>query len=134
MISQRLALWALAYGIFIWLEATLIIRFAGDLIFVPESMAWTIGGFVVTAVLAFAIGWFFFATFQTPPAARAAAAIFICAIGLIGDAFVFSWIDTVFPQMTAEQQRLFACWVAWAYGVGLISGLWPKNLMRVPAV
>jgi len=133
MISSRLALWALAYGLFIWLEATLIIRWAGDLIFVPESAFWTIGTFVVTAGVVFAVGWFFFATFQTPPPTRAAAAILICAIGLVADAFVFGGIDVVFPHMTAGQQRLFACWVPWAYGIGLISGLWPKRLARVPA-
>ena len=132
MISPRLALWALAYGLLIWFEATLIIRWAGDLIFIPDNKIWTIGGFIVTAALAFAIGWFFFSTFQTPPPARAATAILICAVGLVANAFVFSWIDTVFPQMSAEQQRLFACWVAWAYGVGLISGMWPQRLMRVP--
>ncbi len=132
MISPRLALWALAYGLLIWFEATLIIRWAGDLIFIPENKIWTIGGFVVTAALVFAVGWFFFATFQTPPAARAASAILICAVGLIADAFVFSWIDTVFPDMSSEQQRLFAVWIVWAYGVGLISGLWPQKLIRVP--
>lgn len=133
MISSRVALWALAYGLLIWFEATLIIRWAGDLIFIPESTVWTIGGFIVTAGVVFTVGWFFFTTFQTPPPARAAAAILICAVGLVADALVFGWIDDVFPQMTADQQRLFACWVAWAYGLGLISGLWPKNLARVPA-
>ena len=132
MISRRVALWALAYGLLIWFETTLIIRWAGDLVFIPESTTWTIGSFIVTAALVFAIGWFFFTTFQTPPPTRAAAAILICAIGLVADACVFGWIDDVFPQMTAAQQRLFSVWVAWAYGFGLISGLWPAALVRVP--
>jgi Family of unknown function (DUF5367) len=132
MISPRLALWALAYGLLIWFEATLIIRWMGDLIFIPEHKLWTIGGFVVTAALAFSIGWFFFATFQTTPGQRAASAIIICASGLIADALVFSWIDTAFPDMSGEQQRLFSVWVAWAYGVGLLSGLWPQKLTHVP--
>ena len=133
MISQRLALWALAYGLFIWLEATLIIRWAGDLIFIPESTIWTIGGFIMTAVIVYGIGWFFFTTFQTSPAARAAATVLICAVGLIADAFVFVWIDAVLPYMTDAQERLFASWVAWAYGLGLLSGIWPARLIRVPA-
>jgi len=133
MISPRLALWALAYGLFIWFEATLIIRWAGDLVFIPESAIWTIGGFIITIGVVFGVGWFFFTTFQTSPTERAAAGILICAIGLIADAFVFGWIETVFPLMRPDQQRLFACWVPWAYGLGLISGLWPKRLIRVPA-
>ena len=132
MISRRLTLWALAYGLLIWLEATLIIRWAGDLVFIPENKLWTIGGFVVTALIAYAIGWCFFATFQTPPAARAAAALLICAVGLIAFAFVFAWIDDVFPNMTAAQERLFAGWLVWGYGIGLLSGLWPARLPRVP--
>ena len=133
MISPRVALWALGYGLLIWFEATLIIRWAGDLIFVPESTLWTAGLFALTVLLVFAIGWFFFYAFQTPPAGRAAAAILICASGLVADAFTTIFIDTVFPQMTVEQDRLFTAWIAWAYGIGLLSGLWPQRMPRVPA-
>ena len=133
MISQRVALWALGYGLLIWFEATLMIRWAGDLIFVPESVPWTVGSFVITAWLVFAVGWFFFYTFQTAPIVRAQAAILICAVGLVADAFVTLAIDRVFPDMTAPQERLFAAWLAWAYGIGLVSGLWPLRMPRVPA-
>ncbi|MBL8781385.1 MAG: DUF5367 family protein [Alphaproteobacteria bacterium] len=131
-IRHHTAAWAIAYGLFIWLEATLIIRWAGDLVFVPESTIWTVSVFVLTAPLVYAIGWFFFATFQTPPGARAAAAVLICAAGLIADAMVVLWIDNVFPTMTEAQARLFAGWVPWAYGLGLLSGVWPSRLIRVP--
>ena len=133
MISQRVALWALGYGLLIWFEATLMIRWAGDLIFVPESVPWTVGSFVITAWLVFAVGWFFFYSFQTAPIVRAQAAILICAVGLVADAFVTLAIDRVFPDMTAPQERLFAAWLAWAYGIGLVSGLWPLRMPRVPA-
>lgn len=132
MISRRVALWALGYGLLIWFEAALTIRLAGDLIFVPNSAVWTIGVFVVTAWLVFAIGWFFFYTFQTPPRERAAAAIVICAAGLVADAFLTLSIDRVFPDMTGAQERLFAAWLAWAYGIGLVSGIWPERMPRVP--
>jgi predicted MFS family arabinose efflux permease len=69
---------------------------------------------------------------KTPPIPRAAAAIVICAVGLVADSFVFAYIDQVFPSMTLAQQRLFAGWVAWAYGIGLISGIWPRHLYWVP--
>ncbi len=133
MIPQRVALYALGYGFLIWFEATLIIRWLGDLIFAPDNMAWTVGLFAATPALVYAIGWFFFATFQTPRGARAAAAILICAIGLMADAAVIGWIDVVLPGLTPDQERLFASWIVWAYGIGLLSGLWPRNLARVPA-
>ncbi len=133
MISQRVALYALAYGLLIWFETTLIIRWMGELIFVPDNLAWTAALFVVTPVLVYSIGWFFFAAFQTPRNERAAAAILICASGLLGDAAVIGWIDVALPGLNAGQERLFASWIAWAYGFGLLSGLWPRNLARVPA-
>lgn len=132
MIPTRLALWAVGYGLLIWLEATLIIRWTGDLIFVPGDAVWIAGTFVVTSITVFLVGWFFFASFQTPPQTRAAAALLICATGLMADAFVLSWIDVVFPDMDAAQARLFAIWLSWAYGLGLLSGLWPKKLPYVP--
>ena len=133
MISRRLALWAFAYGLLIWFEATVIIRWLGNYVFVPGNTMWTVLVFAVTAPLVFAIGWFFFAAFKTRPLERAASALLICASGLIADAFVFVWIENVFPVMSATQARMFASWLLWAYGIGLLSGVWPGKLARVPS-
>jgi hypothetical protein len=133
MISRRLALWAVAYGLLIWFEATVIVRWMGNYVLVPGHTAWTVGVFLLTVPLVFAIGWFFFATFQTNRLERAIATILICAAGLVADAFVFVWIENVFPVMSATQERMFASWLLWAYGLGLLSGVWPANLPRVPA-
>ena len=38
-----------------------------------------------------------------------------------------------FPGMTKEQLAWFSAWFAWGYGVGLLSGLWPRSLYGVPA-
>ena len=136
MISPRLALWALAYGLLIWFEATLIIRWAGDLFFVPGNTVWTIGGLRrYGRRSSFAIGWFFFAAFQDAAARtggcrdpdlrrRVLSPMRSCSV----------WIDNVFPaHVGRHKQRLFASWLAWAYGIGLISGMWPQKLLRVPA-
>lgn len=133
MISTRLTLWAVGYGLLIWFEATLIIRWVGNLIFVPGDTVWMGGVFFVTSVAVFLIGWSFFAWFRTPPPTRTAAALIICATGLIADAIVLSWLDVVFPEMNAAQARLFAIWLSWAYGLGLLSGVWPKSLPYVPS-
>lgn len=133
MISQRTAIYALAFGLLIWFEATLTARWLGDYIFVPSDMSRTIMLFALTPAIVYAVGWFFFYTFQTPREARASAAILICAIGLVANAAVLGWIDMVLPDMDVAEGRLFASWVAWAYGIGLLSGLWPRHLARVPA-
>lgn len=126
-------MWAIGYGLLIWFEATIIIRWAGDLIFVPESVPWTVGTFLVSAVLVFVVGWAFFATFQTPPASRTTSAILIVAVGLLANTFVFLHIDAVFPEMTLAQQHQFAAWTVWSYGLGQLSAIWPKRLWRVPS-
>jgi zinc transporter ZupT len=133
MISTRLALWAIAYGLLIWFEATLTIRFLGNYVLVPGNTLLTVAVFALTVPLVVAIGWFFFAAFQTRPLEGAISAILICASGLIADAFVFVWIENVFPVMSETQGRMFASWLLWAYGIGLLSGVWPRRLPRVPA-
>ena len=133
MIPQRVARYAMGYGLLIWFEATLIIRWMGDLIFVPESVPWTVGLYAVTPVLVYAVGWSFFWLFQTPRGERAASAILICATGLVANAAVIGWIDFVLPDLSTAQDRLYSSWIVWAYGIGLLSGLWPRHLVRVPA-
>lgn len=132
MLTPRLTLWSLGYGLLIWFEAALTIRFLGNYIFVPDRLMWMAIIFGGTAVLAFAIGWFFFQWFQTTPPQRAATALIICAVGLLGDTIVLMLPDLFFPGMTKEQLAWFSAWFAWGYGVGLISGLWPRVLYGVP--
>jgi hypothetical protein len=50
-----------------------------------------------------------------------------------GDAAVLAASSQVFPAFTLAQHQLFASWVAWAYGTGLLSGLWPRKMPLVPA-
>jgi hypothetical protein len=132
MLSRRLTLWALGYGLLIWLEAAAMIRFLGHYIFVPERPDWMALVFVVTALLAYGIGWFYFLWLKTTPAQRAASALLICAVGLIGDTVVLMQPNFFFPGMTKEQLAWFSAWFAWGYGVGLLSGLWPRWLYGVP--
>jgi hypothetical protein len=133
MLSLRQTLWALSYGLLIWFEAALTIRFLSFYIFRPGDLTWMAGIFGGTAILAFGLGWFYFSVFQTTPAQRVASALLICAVGLIGDAIILMKPDVFFPGMTHEQLALFAAWFVWGYGLGVISGLWPRALYGVPA-
>lgn len=132
LIRTRTALFAIGYGLLIWFEATIIIRWLGDWIFLPHSTAFTIALFAATVLVVYIIGWCFFYMFRTPHVERAAAAVLICAAGLIANAAVIGWNAQVFPSFTPEQHRLFASWVAWAYGTGLISGIWPRQMPFMP--
>jgi len=132
MLSRRLTLWALGFGLLIWFEAAATIRFFGDYIFVPDRLVWMAIIFAGTAVLAFSIGWFYFYCFKTPPAQRAASALLICAVGLLGDTGILMQPGFFFPSMTNQQIAWFGAWFAWGYGIGLLSGLWPSRLYGVP--
>ena len=133
MLSTRLTLWAFAYGLLIWFEAAMTVRFLGNFIFRPADLPWMAGIFGGTAVLAFGIGYFFFQWFQTTPPQRAASALLICAVGLIGNTVVLMQPALFFPGMTQEQLAWFAAWFAWGYGLGLLSGILPVRLPGVPA-
>ena len=133
MISQRTALFAIGYGLLIWFEATLMIRWFGNWVFRPDDLQMTLALFAATFLVVYAVGWFFFWSFRTPRDERAAAAILICAIGLVADAAVLGASSQVFPGFSPAQQQLFASWVAWAYGTGLLSGLWPRKMPLLPA-
>ena len=133
IIPRRTALYALGYGLLIWFEATLMIRWLGAWIFLPQSAVFTLSLFLLTPLVVFAVGWCFFYMFKTPREERAAAAIIICASGLMANAAVIGWSEIVFPEFTAAQQHLYSSWIVWAYGAGLMSGLWPRHLPWIPA-
>jgi hypothetical protein len=132
LIRPRTALFAVGYGLLIWFEATIMIRWLGEWIFLPQSTPFTIALFAVTVLVVYSIGWCFFYMFRTPHVERAASAVLICAAGLIANAAVIGWNAQVFPSFTPEQHRLFASWVVWAYGTGLISGIWPRQMPFMP--
>ena len=132
MLTPRLTLWALGYGFVIWFEAALTIRFLGDYVFWPGNLTWMAAIFAGTAVLAYGIGWFYFQLFQTKPAQRAASALLICAVGLLGNMLILMQPALFFPHLTQEQLAWFAAWFAWGYGLGLLSGVVPSRLPWLP--
>ena len=132
LIRPRTALFAVGYGLLIWFEATIMIRWLGEWIFLPQSTPFTVALFAATVLVVYSVGWCFFYMFRTPHVERAASAVLICAAGLIANAAVIGWNAQVFPSFSPEQHRLFASWVVWAYGTGLISGIWPRQMPFMP--
>jgi hypothetical protein len=125
-------IWAVLYGLYIWVQATLTIRWVGDSIFKPDDPLFMVIVFVVSFGLVYGAGYFFFKLFKLNPFQRADAAILICAAGLLADIPVFLYTDFFFPDMTAEQFPWFAAWVVWGYGVGILTGVFPKRLAGLP--
>lgn len=125
-------IWAVLYGLYIWVQATLSIRWFGDVIFVPNDPFYMSIVFLVSLGLVYGAGYFFFKLFALAPFQRADAAILICAAGLFADIPVFLYKEFFFPDMTAEQFPWFAAWVIWGYAVGILTGVLPKHIAGLP--
>lgn len=121
-------IWAVLYGLYIWVQATLTIRWFGGSIFKPDDDVFMAVVFVVTVALVYGAGYFFYQLFKLDQFQRADAAILICAAGLIVDVPVLLYTDVFLPDMTAAQFPWFAAWVVWGYGVGILTGVLPRRL------
>lgn len=120
------------YGLYIWVQATLTIRLAGEWIFVPDDVLYMTAVFAVSFLLVYGAAYFFFKLFALGPGGRAEAAILICAAGLIADIPVFLYGDVFFPDMSAAQFSWFGAWVMWGYGTGILTGVFPRHLAGLP--
>lgn len=89
--------WAVLYGLYIWVQATLTIRWFGDSIFVPDDTARMAVVFIVSLGLVYGAGYFFYKLFSLNPFQRADAAILICAAGLLADIPVLLFLPSFFP-------------------------------------
>lgn len=124
--------WAVLYGLYIWVQATLTIRWFGESIFRPDEPVFMAIVFLVSLGLVYGAGYFFYKLFSLNPFQRADAAILICAAGLIADIPVLLYKDFFFPDMTVAQVQWFAVWVFWGYGVGILTGVFPKHIPGLP--
>ena len=125
-------IWAILFGLYIWVQATITIRLGTDLIFKPDDLGYMAIVFAVTGIAVYGAGIFFYRLFSLSPFDRATAGILICAVGLLADMPVAIHYKDVFPDMTPEQFSWFVAWVIWGYGVGILTGIWPKNLPGLP--
>jgi hypothetical protein len=129
-VSYRI--WAVLYGLYIWAQATLTIRWFGGFILRPDDPVFMSVVFLVTVGLVYGVGYFFYKLFMLDPFQRADAGILICAAGLIADIPVFLYASVFFPDMTPEQFPWFAAWVVWGFGVGILTGVIPKHIAGLP--
>jgi hypothetical protein len=124
--------WAVLYGLYIWVQATLTIRWFGDSIFRPDDPFFMAIVFLVSVGLVYGAGYFFYKLFMLTPFQRADAGILICSAGLLADIPVFLYRDLFFPDMTAAQLPWFAAWVIWGYGIGILTGVFPRHIVGLP--
>ena len=120
--------WAVLYGLYIWVQATLTIRWFGDAIFRPGEPFYMAFVFVVTIGLVYGAGWFFYRMFKLNGLDRAIAGIVICAAICFANIPALLNTSWFFPDIKAGQLPWLAAWDLWGIGVGILTGILPNNL------
>jgi hypothetical protein len=129
-VSYRI--WAVIYGLYIWVQATLTIRWFGSYIFLPNEPAIMAGVFLVTVGMVYGAAYFFYKMFALTAFQRADAAILICAAGLVADIPVFLYWHIFFPDLSTALTPWVAAWIMWGYGIGILTGVVPRHLPGLP--
>lgn len=120
-------IWAFLYGLYIWFQATLTIRFFPNEIFKPDDPLFMVAVFAFSGLAVYAAAWVFFRLFDLGIRHRFEAVALICGAGLFADIGVAIYIRDVFPAMDPRAHGWFAAWVFWGYAVGLMTPFWPRR-------
>ncbi|MFD2573166.1 DUF5367 family protein [Spirosoma soli] len=110
-------------GLVVWLIATLLIRLAGQYLFVPNSPYLTIGAFVGVAVLMAGLMTVLYRIKGVWGSQRLEAAVLFAVPGMLLDAGTVFFFTNVFPNMPAQASSLFAAWLFWGYSIVLLTGV-----------
>ena len=123
----------LGWGLLIWFVATILTYLVGPHVFAPGNW-WRLGLLFATAIpLVGAVTYPFYIWRGIPTKDYATAAICIAVPGMVLDVDVLLFFDWVFPHMADGAERLFSAWLLWAYGLILLTGLFPLATERSDA-
>jgi hypothetical protein len=115
------------FGVAVWLVATIVFRFGGQVLLDPDSPLIIAGVFLAAVpamvILTFAV----FVWREIRPAARPAAAILLVAPGMLIDAILLPLFDLTFPNMARASAGYLAGLAMLAYLVVLLVGLFSKS-------
>ena len=116
-------------GLAVWFAATLALRLAGQFVFRGGGSLRLAILFGVTAVV---IAVFLYRVVRSLPSRDAGlrAAVLIVVPGLLLDAGSVLWFRAVFPNLPDSAGMLFASLLLWAYGIALLTAVWPREASR----
>jgi hypothetical protein len=118
----------LAYGLAIWLAATLALRVEGQWLLRPGNMAATLLLFAVTFP---AMAWLarrLCRTFQPRREDWPAGAVSLALPTLLLDPFSSAFFPVVFPNMSPDVAGIFGGWMLWCCAGALVGAI-----VRTPA-
>ena len=113
------------WGFLVWLGASLIFRFLGQVFFIPDNTLLIVLSFifVVPLILVLTFPIYKLKKIQENED-RIKAAVFIALPGMLIDSVVLIYFDQVFVNLSVETDRFFASWLMWAYSLILFTGFY----------
>lgn len=122
----------LLWGFLVWLGASFIFRFLGQVFFIPDNAILIVSSyiFVVPLILVLTFPIYKLKKIQENED-RIKAAVFIALPGMLIDSIVLIYFDQVFTNLSVETDRFFASWLMWAYALILFTGFYNKKNKRV---
>jgi hypothetical protein len=115
------------WGILLWLSATLLFRFFGQLFLIAGNEPLLLTVFILTIPLITAATYPYYYFRKIPQSKRIRSSVQIALPGMILDIFSILYFEKVFPNLHSDSLPLFASWLMWAYSLILISGFPLKN-------
>ncbi|HHQ8911890.1 DUF5367 domain-containing protein [Bacillus anthracis] len=113
----------LFWGFLVWLGASLIFRFLGQIFFITDSLGWMAASYILVVPLILVLTLPIYKIKNITGSERLKAAIYIALPGMLIDSIVLVYFDNVFINLSADTDRYFASWLMWAYALIIITGL-----------
>ncbi|MCZ8541849.1 DUF5367 family protein [Psychrobacillus psychrodurans] len=111
-----------SWGILLWVLATLLFRFYGQLFLIPGNVPLLIITFILTIPLIIIATYAYYYLRKIPESKRLMTSVQIALPGMILDIFSVIFFDKVFLNLHTDSLPFFASWLLWAYSLILISG------------
>lgn len=122
------------WGFLLWLIATLFFRIVGQLLLDPGVLALVVATFVLTVPLIAVAVYPAYAFRRLSREDRPPAAICVALPGMLLDVLGLAFFETIFPNLSAlsgSTDGVFGAWLLWAYGLILITGIFPRHSERL---
>lgn len=131
---NRRLIFFVGWGLLLWLAATLFFRLVGQLLLVPGAPVLIIATFVLTVPLIAAVTYPAYAVGKLTDTGRPAAAVCVALPGMLLDVLGLAFFEMIFPNfasLSTSSDAVFGAWLLWAYGLILITGIFPRHSERL---
>lgn len=118
----------LGLGFAIWLVATIVFRVVGQHLIAPDSGLAITLLYAAAVILIGALAYAIYYWRRVGSDQRPAVAALLVLPGMLLDAFVVLFADSVLPNLLPDQNVVFGAWLLWAYGLALVTGFVPRYL------